>query len=586
MQLVFLRERAEAAEDLKARRTALTFYAGKTLHMKLAGAMERSLKRIHITAGDPLMPDDGLLLVKGGRQVLPRPVRYREGADTAATDLCESLVKADYAGMDDEPDSPWAKRVELFQRFSAALEMKDNKRIADTFRDILTQRAVFQLSAARDIPYMVALLDLFTEKSDPDPSLMRGLLRDSVPAGPGREKMEGLQRAMLMARDKFTRPDFDFLSARIITLSERSGVEHSNFSAMARLKPAEVIRGPLPSGAPPALMSSRWYVKQVDGEPHGIEVDLDSMLAEVTENMGELGLLQAGDRVEFDGPLEHIHPADLLPTAVWMEGWDRAQNDINKRYRMKMALVVFSGLAAAAALGLLALAWRRKERFLTMKSDFVAAVSHELKTPLASARLMAETLERKLAGSPEARDYPERMVRQIDGLTFMVENILSFNRLDKGGWTVRKSQVNLEETLAAMRAEIGFQSPGAVEVELEELEGVMVEADPEMMTLLFMNLANNAVKHNHRKKARIVVRRAKTKGVALIFSDNGPGLPPDEWEKVFTEFYRRKGSGGASTGGNGLGLAICRRIMREHGGSIRIASSGPEGTAFELFFPG
>ncbi|MDH5639051.1 MAG: ATP-binding protein, partial [Nitrospinota bacterium] len=57
------------------------------------------------------------------------------------------------------------------------------------------------------------------------------------------------------------------------------------------------------------------------------------------------------------------------------------------------------------------------------------------------------------------------------------------------------------------------------------------------------------------------------------------------WEMVFTEFYRRKGPGGESSGGNGLGLAICRRIMAEHGGAIRIATSGPEGTTFELIFP-
>ncbi|MDH5638535.1 MAG: hypothetical protein OEZ04_08590, partial [Nitrospinota bacterium] len=130
LQLVFVRERAEAAEELQARRTALTFYAGKTLHTKLAEAMERSLKRIHVTAEDPLMPDDGLLLMKGGRQVLPRPIRFMEGTEVRGSLLYKRLVKADYTDLDDEPDSPWGKRVELFGRFAAALGMKDNERIA------------------------------------------------------------------------------------------------------------------------------------------------------------------------------------------------------------------------------------------------------------------------------------------------------------------------------------------------------------------------------------------------------------------------------------------------------------------------
>ena len=583
LQMVFSVERAEAVAALDARRTALAFYAGKTVDMKLAELLERSLKRIDGAAADPLTPDNGLMLVKGGRQILPRPIQFMEGDSATATELYENLVRGQYA-VDDDPDSPWAQRIHLLGRFTDALNAKDVARIEDSFRDILLQRAVFRLSAAREIPFMLALLEKFVEKSDPDPGLMRALLRDSVPAGPGREKIEGLQRALLNARPKFTRPDFDFLAARIVALSERSGVEHSSFSSMARLEPSEVMQGPIPSGAPPALVGLRWYVKQVDGEPHGILVDLDSMLAEVTTNMVDLGLLQVEDMVELAGVVEHVHPSDSLPVTVRMAGREKALREIKERYRMKTALVVFSGLTLTAALALLALAWRRKERFLAMKSDFVAAVSHELKTPLASARLMAETLERKLANSPEARDYPERMVKQIDGLSFMVENILSFNRLDKGGWMAQKSHVSLEDILVYIRTEIQNRSATPVEMALEGLEGATVEADPEMMTLLFMNLASNAVKHNDKERVRIVARRGEGSGLHILFRDNGPGLPNSEWEMVFTEFYRRKKQDGASSPGNGLGLAICRRIMTEHGGSIRIVSSGAEGTVFELSF--
>ena len=585
LQALFATERGEALAELEARRKALDFYAQKTLDMKLNQALERELKRIRDAAEDPLLPDDGLLLARAGLQVLPRPIIYRAGEEKPATQLYRRLVAGHTPDSDDdEPGSPWARRLELFTAFRMALSKKDTPKIERTFREILLLKAMFKLSAAREIPFTLALLEVFVENGSPDQDLMRAMLRDSLPAGPGREKIMGLQRALLTSREKFTRPDFDFLAGLIITLSEKSNVEHSNFSSRAQVAPSPSPAEPWPSGAPPMLVDSRWYVKDIDGDPHGVAVDLPLLLAAVADGMKELGLLAPEDSVALEGKLDHEQPAALMPVAVRLAKWDSALAAIARRYRLKTGLVFTTGFSAMAILALIAVAQRRKERFLAMKSDFVAAVSHELKTPLASARLLAETLERKLSGSPEARDYPARMVRQIDSLTFMVENILSFNRLDKGGWSLRKCAVNLEETLSSMKMELERHSPSPVEVRLHGLEGLQVEADPEMMTLLFMNLASNAVKHNTRSLAKIDVTARRERGVVLLFSDNGPGMPEDEWERVFTEFYRRPGAQGGAVQGSGLGLAICRRIMSEHGGGIRIGASGPDGTVFEITF--
>jgi len=94
-------------------------------------------------------------------------------------------------------------------------------------------------------------------------------------------------------------------------------------------------------------------------------------------------------------------------------------------------------------------------------------VSHDLRTPLASIRLQAETLMRRLRGNPEARDYPERIVRDVDGLSFLVENILSFNRLEHGGWQPRRADVSLRELVGGLRADLERQMPRKVSVAID-----------------------------------------------------------------------------------------------------------------------
>jgi two-component system sensor histidine kinase SenX3 len=227
---------------------------------------------------------------------------------------------------------------------------------------------------------------------------------------------------------------------------------------------------------------------------------------------------------------------------------------------------------------------QRKYRFLELKSDFVATVSHELRTPLASIRLLGETLERKLAQAPEVRDYPARIVQAADGLHFLVENILSFNRIDKGRWKLRTSRVRLEELVNPLRDDLA--SATTVQVDLvTDVGDAELEADPSLLRLLFANLGRNACAYNRRSPVHISVT-AQTipgHGCTVLFSDNGVGIPEDEWENVFQDFYRLT-QPGPEVHGSGLGLALCRKIMRLHGGDIQVANSSHKGTTFALTF--
>jgi two-component system, OmpR family, sensor histidine kinase SenX3 len=229
---------------------------------------------------------------------------------------------------------------------------------------------------------------------------------------------------------------------------------------------------------------------------------------------------------------------------------------------------------------------RRKQRYLELKSDFVAAVSHELRTPLASLRVMAETLEHRLEGEAKARDYPRRIVAEADALSGLVENILSFNRLDKGRWVAHRRPLALAEFQKSLEEEARAYGLAQVEVTFEGFADERIEADPELLRLLFSNLLRNACRYNANDPVRVRFAASREGGALSIRAfDNGVGIPAEARDEVFEEFKRLKGQPGRGGPGSGLGLSLCRRIMGLHGGTLTLEASSSSGSTFWMHFP-
>jgi signal transduction histidine kinase len=166
-----------------------------------------------------------------------------------------------------------------------------------------------------------------------------------------------------------------------------------------------------------------------------------------------------------------------------------------------------------------------------------------------------------------------------------VENILSFNRIDKGRWAPRRALVRLDELLSHLPVDLdgASQVPVRLSVEVEDVE---LDVDPSLVRLLFSNLGRNACTYNRSDPVVLTIRAySQSWGeCTVLFNDNGIGIPEAQWERVFQEFYRIP-TEGTEVHGSGLGLALCRRIMAVHGGSLRIVASSPQGTTFALTFP-
>jgi len=588
LQSIFARERDQARAGVGAQRDALRQYARQALREDLGRELAGARPVLKKALADPLLDADRLLLIDQQEQLLPRLVRYRKGTGTVANKLYMQLRDPSVFPSAPEPDSPWAQRLKLRRRFMNAVVAGDTAEVEATFRDLLTHRASFVITSTRDLPYMLALLDFFGASSKPDPALMRRLLRDGFALGRG-QRMQSLQHSLLAQRSRFTAPEFAFLRTRLLALCQAHGVTHDDFRARATAPVRAPLRVP-PGLSDSALILGGQYFVQADGPLlRGVRVDLPRMLMRITVRMRHLRLLTRSERITAPAPAPDpgAQPVTAFTLRVESPRWKRLQRDISRRYRLKTLLTVASGLLALVIVILAVIFQHRKHRFLELKSDFVASVSHELRTPLASIRLLAETLERRTAGQENVREYPRRIVRDVDGLTFLVENILSFNRLDKGRWIIKPHTVRLDELVEDLTQDLEAATAAEVQVRTESVDGVTLQGDAELVRLLLGNLGRNGCLYNNRDPV-VLTFSATRRGdrLRVSVSDNGVGIPTVERDKVFGEFYRPTDPTGRGVRGSGLGLAMCRRIMKLHGGTIRIAETGPDGTTFELDFPG
>ncbi|MCK8498534.1 sensor histidine kinase [Myxococcus fulvus] len=574
---IFAEEREDARRSLDSRREALEQYARASLTQTLRDRLEAARPALEAAVTDPLAPATGLYLRERGTQVLPRLALHDAGEDAPASERYARLRAGTEVAED--KDDPWAERLARTRAVETALARGDRRASTVALMALLQHRSQYVLASTRDVPGLLVVLEALAEKGDPVPQLMQALVREGLSDGRG-GRLDGLQRLLLSRRSRFTPTDFQFLLTRVASLSSKVGAPVEDLRARA----SELVKSPLPlpdSLPGPALVRAGWYLEPRGGnQVRGVAVDAGGLLASLTQEMRERGLLDSEGTVKLLGAAPVV-AVDALPLSVVTPEWARAQTALERRYRLKTGMVLSCAGLAVGIAALAFLAQHRKYRFLELKSDFVATVSHELRTPLASIRLLAETLEWRLAEGAEARDYPGRIVREADGLGFLVENLLSFNRIDKGRWVARLEPVRLEEQVALMRRDLEAWSK--VPVELEAHVGdLSLRADSQLLRLLLSNLARNACAYNTRQPVRLRVEALP--GGRVRFSDNGVGIPPQDWERVFGEFVRLPGQG-REVPGSGLGLALCRRIMRLHGGTLRVVASSPEGTTFELSFP-
>jgi two-component system phosphate regulon sensor histidine kinase PhoR len=231
---------------------------------------------------------------------------------------------------------------------------------------------------------------------------------------------------------------------------------------------------------------------------------------------------------------------------------------------------------------------RRETELARLKSEFVSNVSHELRTPLSLIRMFAETLQLgRIKSEEEKREYYDTLVAETERLTRLVNNILSFARMDSGKKEFRFADINLNDVARDIlaRYEPHLVSEGfAVE---QELAGSLplIQADAEAVSEALLNLIDNAVKYSA-KDRRIRISTGQSDGSVFVeIQDHGIGIPPKDQKKIFEKFYRVSSSSVQQSKGSGLGLTLVQHIMEGHRGSVTVQSQAEKGSTFRLSFP-
>lgn len=304
--------------------------------------------------------------------------------------------------------------------------------------------------------------------------------------------------------------------------------------------------------------------------------------AGVVLRRARLSLRGPGELVPPGGDAAPVPGADGLAVALPPSG-EAAATIRRQRLLYAAGLAV---LLAALAAGLWASfrAVRREAELARLKGDFVAQVSHELKTPLALVRMYAETLESgKIADEGQKAEYMRVILRESERLSAMIEKILDFARLERGERTVDRRAGDLSE--AARAAAAAFTKLSGVPVAVDAPSPVRAAFDPDGVALALRNLLENAAKYSE-GTPQVGVRVSERNGTASVaVEDRGIGVAPDDRERVFERFFRAADPRARRTKGTGLGLALVARVMQGHGGSARCEPRQGGGSRFILEFP-
>jgi two-component system sensor histidine kinase SenX3 len=224
-------------------------------------------------------------------------------------------------------------------------------------------------------------------------------------------------------------------------------------------------------------------------------------------------------------------------------------------------------------------------RVEAVRRDFVANVSHELKTPIGAMGLLAETF----LGSDDVevgRRLAEQLVREADRLARIVDDLLDLSTVEAQEHPVREQarvRVLVDEAVERVRAlALACNIPLSIAPIADDLS---MTCDPVQIVGAITNLLDNAVKYSDAGEAVEVSAEGWDGQLVIVVRDHGIGIPSRDLERVFERFYRVDKARSRATGGTGLGLAIVRHVAQAHGGEVTVESIEGEGSTFRLVLP-
>jgi signal transduction histidine kinase len=277
-----------------------------------------------------------------------------------------------------------------------------------------------------------------------------------------------------------------------------------------------------------------------------------------------------------------------LPWTLYVTG-NPSQSGLLARQRFLLMGISVMMLFLILGTYFIARAIRREIEVSRMQSDFVAAVSHEFRSPLTAMRQLSEILALGRVPTEDRRQvYYETLVRETSRLQRLVEALLNFGRMEAGARLYRFEELDAATVVHRVVSEFEPQVAGLgrrIELKGAQTE-CPIEADPEAISVALRNLVDNAIKYSPNHPAVWVEWGMEDDYVAIRVRDQGPGIVESERKKIFRKFVRGSAAADCNVRGSGVGLAMVRDIVAAHRGRIRVASQPGCGSTFTMLLPG
>jgi two-component system, OmpR family, phosphate regulon sensor histidine kinase PhoR len=223
-----------------------------------------------------------------------------------------------------------------------------------------------------------------------------------------------------------------------------------------------------------------------------------------------------------------------------------------------------------------------------VRRDFVANVSHELKTPLTSISGYAETLLSLPPDPDMARVFLGTILGNARRMQRLVDDLLDLSRIESGRWQPTRTEIDVASAAREAWTEVGAR-PESREMQFSvqvEPEAEKLCADHDAVRQVLTNLLENSLRHTPAGGHIECVAFPEGTGIALSVRDNGSGIPREHLPRIFERFYRADSARSRDEGGTGLGLAIVKHLVEAHGGRISAESERGKGTSVTCWFPG
>ena len=352
------------------------------------------------------------------------------------------------------------------------------------------------------------------------------------------------------------------------------------------------------SGGKPSLL----LLDRVSDKPDfaGFEVDLDGLREEMlayavkskTSFDFKIDIVYRDQTTQVAGdPLtttKELSP--LVPS--WRTYVSTKDPEIINSYIAKRRLVYGIGLVfliAGMSFGVV-LVLRdvsRERRLAQLRTDFVSNVSHELKTPLTSIRMLAETMRLgRIRKKSEVQEYLSMIVSESERLSRLINTVLDFSKIDQGNKRYDLQPTNLSEVLQAV---IGVMektmNEKGFDLKTDIAPNVQTVADADAIEQAMLNLVSNAIKYSRERKEISIRLWANEQSIYAQVADKGVGIPASEQKRIFEKFYQAHIGHEHDTGGAGLGLTVVKHILDGHDGKIELESKVGAGSTFTIILP-